>query len=430
MAYSCNSRDHHRIVRRPAVVLVSAMAALFLGGVPAAPAATVRATMPGFTAEHVGSFPNACGAGPTSLAVVGGTLFMAADTGLYYTKQGGLTAYTGENQARPWGLTVLNGTLFGTTPRCGTEPATDPVEGTNCRVVSIGTGNGRGTEVADVCGYGIAADPRTSTLTVARRDGMVVSVNPDRSAPSELFSAPSARTLAWSEDGARLYIGFENGTVSVWERSGSPRRMAGVSGVRGLAAGTSAVNLAGSALLGVNGAVRAAPGDEVASTGGEQASALVAAPDGVYAAFRGDLWRLRGRYSPPGPPPPPRQGPPPTVARPTIQAPPAQPGPPPVVPPQAPPPPPPPAPPVPPLATAAQVVAQPSAVANPAFVPGESEREAALRLAATRADGPVAPTMLWLALAGVVCLGGFTMGRFGASRSRKDSLAFCQQRSR
>lgn len=427
MAQTRNARDHAAIVRRPVVVLLSAVAALSLA-VPDARAATVQATMPGFSAERVGEFPRSCGSGPTAVAVVNGTVFVAADTGLYYTTRGGLSSYKGGNQSLPWGLTVLGGALYGTTPHCGLAPATDPVDGSNCNVVRINPGTGRGRTIAAVCGYGIAADPRTSTLTVAQRDGTVVSVT-EAGAVTTLFAAPGAQTLAWSEDGGRLYVGFEGGAVRVWDRSGALRPVA--SGVRGLAAGTSSVNLAGAVLVGVAGAVRAEPGGDVASTGREQPSALTASSNGVYAALRDELWLVRGRYSP-APPPgsPPPSTPPPT--RPRIAAPVAQPTTPPVAPPQAPPPPPPPAPPVPPLATAAQIAAQPSAVANPAIVPGEQEREAALRLAATRRDPPLAPTVLWLALAGVVCLGGFTLGRFGLryGHSRKDVLAFCEQRRR
>jgi hypothetical protein len=406
-------------VRKAVTAVVTGVCALILVGWRGAPpvaAVSVRPVMPGFTAQQVGTMGAAvCGGqGPTALARVGAVLFVATDRGLYYTKSGGLSSFGTNNQAAPWGLAGLGGKLYATEPRCGVAVANDPVNGSNCRVIEVGPSNGRVLRVvADVCGYGLVADPSTGTLTVAGRNGQVVSVQPSNGAVSPLLSAPAV-SLDWSADGRRLYMADSAKAVSVWDRS-ARRPVAGASAL-GLAAGTPALGLDGSVLTGSAGAVKASPGGDVAATG-EQASALLATSDGVYAAFKAELWLLRGRYTP-VPPPGPKGTAPPTTARPRVVTNTTVPRAAVAAPAQAPPPPPPPAPPVPPLATATQAVAQPSAVANPAIVPGESEREAALRLAATGLKPPVPPTVLWLALAGVVCLGGFGVGRAATRRSQ------------
>jgi hypothetical protein len=376
--------------------------------------------MRGFTAENLGEYPPACsGRGPTALTRLGDTVYWAAD-GRLYSKRAGSALNSSGGTGKPWGLAALGGKLYASRPDCATAVTNDPVNGTNCNLVEVNPATDQVIRtVADVCGFGVTADPSNGTLTVATRDGRVVAVRSDGStAPLLDGLAPDpAVTIDWSPDGRRLFAARQSGAVFSWERASGQQRPVQSANGNALAAGNTNVNMPGSLLVGTKaGAVRAfaidagAPSGDVAASN-EAAGALLAAPEGVYVALRTELWLLRGKFTPPPPPtttPPPVTAPPTTIGRPppatipkAVVAPP---------PPQAPPPPPPPAPPVPPLATATQVVAQPSAVANPAIVPGESEREAALRLAATGQPAPTPPYLLWLALAAVVCAGGFGAG--------------------
>jgi hypothetical protein len=386
--------------------------------------------MPGFTAQSLEPLNRECNSsGPTAMAELDRVIYLAGDGKLLIKRSGTALRREGgaSDQVKPFGLAALRGKLYGTEPQCGVAASTNPVTGeTNCDLVEIVTTNAKVARRMAPCGYGLAADPRTGSLTVALRTGDVVQVDPASGATRETLLTglgTTPVTIDWSPDGNRLFIvQQQNSAVLVWDRGGgAPRNL----GSAKTAVAANAVNLAGSVLVGggTGTAVRAIAVDKGAQAGdvataGETPSAVLATGDGVYVAFPSDLWLLRGQYTKPPsvttptPPPttPPPTTPPPRVTPPTIVASVAPP------PPQAPPPPPPPAPPAPPLATAAQVVAQPSAVANPAIVPGETEREAALRLAATGRHPPPAPSLIWLALAVLVCMCGLGAGAGVASR--------------
>lgn len=380
----------------------------------------MRAIPPGFHAVEVTDFPEVlCGGdGPTSTTRVNNTAYFAGNGKLYYyTSGGGLGSH--QQDVRPWGLAVVGSAMYATQPHCGAAVVNDPVQGNNCTVVQLNPNTARRIrEIAPVCGYAVAGAPGGTMLTVAERNGRIVNVPLQGGGAPQLLvdlAGDPAVSLAWSADGKRLFFVRQSGAAFSWS-SGTPRPLPGAGRANSLAIGEP-VSLRGSVLTagGPSVPVKAVAADpgayagDVASSSAE-AAVLLAAPEGIYVAQATELWLLRGQYSPPSTPPPttPPSTPPPTVAsvtRTTLA--PAIAPPPPV---QAPPPPPPPAPPAPPLATAAQVVAQPSAVANPAIVPGEQEREAAMRLAATGRPRQLAPYLLWLLLAAVCCGGGLGAG--------------------
>lgn len=421
---------HLYFVRRRVAWVAAAVAVLTLGTVLGAPAADMRAIPPGFSAEKITSFPEVlCGGdGPTSTVRLNSTAYFAANGKLYsYRPGGGLASQ--QQDVRPWGLTVVGSNMYASQPQCGAGVVNNPAQGNNCTVVQINPNTARAMrEVAPLCAYAITAAPGGSALTVAERNGRVVNVPVAGGASQLLFDLAGnpAVSLAWSSDGKRLFFVRQGREAMVWSGSGAPTALNGAGRVNSLAIGDP-VSLRGSVLTAGDPsvpvkAVAVDPGAYAGDVASSSAAAgvLLAAPEGVYVAQATELHLLRGQYSPPAPAttlPPPSV--PPTVApriTPTslVQA---APPPPPV---QAPPPPPPPAPPAPPLATAAQVVAQPSAVANPAIVPGDQEREAAMRLAATGRPRQLAPHLLWLLLAAVVCIGGGGLG-LGLSLRRADA---------
>lgn len=385
----------------------------------------MRAIPPGFQAERLSGYPAAMcsGRGPTAIAVLNNNVYFAGNGFLYRTGPG--RAPEGVQQdVRPWGLAVVGANMYATQPQCGAAVVNDPVQGTNCTVEQVNPNTGKSLRrVSTTCGFAMTHDPRTQTLTVGGRDGRILSVPLQGSAAPQMLldlgGNDPAVSLSWSADGSRLFYARQSGGAFVWQRGGgAPRALGGAGRVNSLSVGD-AVSLPGSVLTAGDAGVpvKALAADSGAfagdvASGASAAVVLLPVAEGIYVAQSDELWLLRGRYSPAPPPatgPPPTSAPPPTVARVTptslVQS---------VAPPppaQAPPPPPPPAPPAPPLATAAQVVAQPSAVANPAIVPGEEEREAAMRLAATGRPRQLAPYLLWLLLAAVVCGGGFGAGR-------------------
>jgi hypothetical protein len=410
---------HVFLVRRRAAVITAAVAALSVWGVPSAPAAPMTAIPPGFNAEPVTKFPEVlCGGdGPTSTTRLGNTAYFAGNGKLYYYRPGGGLG-SHQQDVRPWGLTVVGTNMYATQPHCGAAVVNDAVQGNNCTVVQINPNTGRSVrEVASVCGYAVAPAPGGTRLTVAERNGRIVNVPLQGGAPQLLvdLAGDPAVSLAWSNDGSRLFFVRQSGAAFSWT-SQTPRPLQGAARANSLAIGEP-VGLRGSVLTAGDPSVpvKAVAVDQGAyagdvSSSSAAAAVLLAAPEGIYVAQATELWLLRGQYSPAGPPPttPPPSTPPTTVARVTPSSLLQSVAPPPPV--QAPPPPPPPAPPAPPLATAAQVVAQPSAVANPAIVPGEQEREAAMRLAATGRPRQLAPYLLWLLLAAVCCGGGLGAG--------------------
>lgn len=414
-------------------VVLAAVLALTLGSIGPAPAAEMRAVMRGFTAALVRNFSGAvcAGRGPTSVAVVGSTVYFAAGEEIYAVG-GGRTLGSAKGSVGPWGLAVTGGKMYATTPGCGSD-ATQTAVDDNCNVVEIRPDNARVVgEVSTACGFALAAIPGTpGQLTVGGRDGRVVSVRIDNGSEADVLmqlGSDPAVSLVWSTDGARLFVAQQSGKASVWTKRNRSMRPLSTGRTSALATGDG-VNMNGSVLAAGDGPspVKAVPFEDGAPSGDVAASSasaavVVAAPDGIYVAQPNEIWLLRGRYSPPPPPgQPPPPGAPPTTIRARVTPTSIVQGVAPAPPVQAPPPPPPPAPPAPPLATAAQVVAQPSAVANPAIVPGESEREAAMRLAATGRPRPLAPYLLWLALAAVVCGGGLGAGVAAGRRSRSDA---------
>lgn len=393
---------------------------------PALAQETVTPRLAGFTAVNVGSFETGpCqDEGPTAMVVANRVLYLAAD-GLYVRPPG--SALGREGNLSPWGLAALrDGRLFATQPACG-QPESEPVAGNRCNLVQFSGGNGAVVRtVSNVCGFALTDDPVGGRLTVALRSGAVVQVDPDSGAQTDQLSGPTADpvvNLDWSRDGSRLYLVRRSGSLSVMERGTT--RVLLTSGVTGVVARTEELGLEGFALAAAGNQVRILstdgrppPGQALASSN-SPTKRTAPGPDGAYVGVSREVWLLQGRYSPPPPPPPPSTTTPPTTAAPerrpvpAAQATVALPPPPPA---QPPPPPPPPAPPIPPLATATQLVAQPSAAANPAFVPAEEEREAALRLAAVGREPLLAPWLVWLALAVVACAGGGALGRASAAR--------------
>ena len=412
-------------------VVLAAVLTLTLGSVSPAPAAQMQAVMPGFNAQFVRNFGGAVcdGRGPTAVTLFNNTVYFAAGEYIYAVG-GGRPLGNARGPVGPWGLAVAGGKLYATSPGCGATASPGPVND-NCNVVEMRPDNAKVVgQVSTLCGFALAADPRTGQLTVGGRDGRVVNIRTDSGDESgviiELGSDPAV-SLVWAPDGSRLFLAQQSGKASVLDRGSSRLRSLPTGRTSALATGNG-VNMNGSVLAAGDGPapVKAVAVDEGAPAGDVASSSssvavVVAAPDGIYVAQPTEIWLLRGRYTPPPRPgaPPPAAPPPPTI-RPRITPTSVVRGATPALPPQAPPPPPPPAPPAPPLATAAQVVAQPSAVANPAIVPGESEREAAMRLAATGRPRPLSPSLLWLALAILVCGGGLGAG-IAAGRSRSDA---------
>ena len=405
---------------------------LLAGSARPAHASQVTPSLPGFTAEALDALGTRCEShAPTAMVASKGTVVVA--NRVAYRRLPGSEFETSGMSA--WGLAVAGDTFYATQPGCFDDVTVHPVDGSNCRVVEFLPGTGKVTRTVSMeCGYAMALDPGTGNLTVATRDGRIVGIRrSDGATVEELVTGlggDPAVSLDWAPDGRRLFFAQLSGTAVVVTRGGG-RRTLPVTGVTGVTAGTAAVNLEGHVLLSVPGerAVRVVspdgkpvPGPRLAAVS-SPGRAMVATGEGVLLMLHDELWLLRGRYAPPAPPPPAPTATPAAARVPVAAAPSAPPPPPPA---QPPPPPPPPAPPVPPLATAAQLVAQPSAVANPAIVPGEEEREAALRLAAVGREPPMAPWLVWLLLAVVACAGGTAVGAV----SRRTAVASAPARSR
>ena len=401
-----------------------ALAMLVVGAFPAR-AASVEVLIPGFTSQFEGELAGgACsGEGPTSMTVLEGVPYLAADGGLYYKRGGGLTFLDGGNTS-PWGVAATrDGKLYATQPACGVEPASPPVPGPECNVVELQPGTARLVRVvSNVCGYGISAHPSNGTLLIGARDGGVISLDPSTGASRrviDVWGEDPGLTIEWTQDAKRFYARRRSGSVVSFEPPQTHGAVASNTTAMGVM--TAELNLSGTVLVG-NGqgvitAKEAGPTEPLARAS-EPIRLIHAGPSGVFVVLPSSLWLLNGKYTPPPPAaaPAPTAAPAPPPTAPAATAPPPRPATPaaPTLapPPQAPPPPPPPAPPAPPLATASQLVGQPAAMTNAAIVPGDAEREGALRLAATAYRSPSLATWpLWLALVAVVCMAAPVTGR-------------------
>jgi hypothetical protein len=401
------------------VVLSSvALCGLMVIGLPPAEAASVRPEFEGFTAEYAGTTePANC----ISAVVSQGDTLLVAAGGLYTRKPGAaLNTKGGGTSVDPWGLAVgRQERLFATQPACDTT--VNPT-GSNCNLVEFRRDSYAIVKtVPNVCGFAVATHPQNGRLYVASRSGGQISeVDPDSGTVRNtlnLGGGEPASSLSWSSDGQRLWYVRQGGEYGFLPGSGGARKVLG-NGAKGVNADTEPVGLAPFALVTIGEQVRlVAPGTErppksFLASGSSSFGVVGTGPSRTYLSIGPEVFELQGKVPPPPPPPPP----PPTASAPATGAarvPPPAAGtaaPPPAAPPQAPPPPPPPAPPVPPLATATQLVAQPSAAANPALVPADEEREAALRLAATGLPPSVAPLLIWLALAVAACTAGAVVG--------------------
>jgi hypothetical protein len=416
---------------RRALRAVTLAAALALAGVPGTPvpAATgVTATAPGLQAESFGHWRAACG--PTGLVATSDGVLIAAGE-LVLMHPGGEGSTYGSGGVHPYGFAAIGDRVFATEPACNEAETSDPVNGSNCIVSEAGPQNGhRLARISTACGFGIAADPVTGDLTVGARSGgrvmdVPLSGGPKPDLITDLGPDP-AIALAWSADGRTLYGTLRNGAGFAWDRATKSRRtLAGpmiaiTASPAGFGLGPAAVTGGGPS----SSAVRSVPptGSAITLAAADQkVTALTTdhAAGRVYVALPDEIWLLTGRYQPPAPPPVIKPAPTPPAVRP-VPAPTAAPrGAPPVV--QTPSPPP--APPAPPTATAAQIAAQPGAVSNVALVPGDQELEGALRLAATAHHRGPPITVVWLALAAAVAVGGVSTGW----RSR---LAYATEESR
>jgi hypothetical protein len=371
----------------------------------------------GFAASQVGDLSLGCTTAPTALAVLGSAVYVACGR-LVRDESGQAEAYTGSSAIHPCGLATVGGNLYATTPAC-TEPHTtgDPVNPSNCQIVQVSTSAGGVARIiGSVCGTVMTADPVNGHVTVYVDDQHAIQDVNLASGARDISFLPMTTdlpvSLAWSTNGSTLFVVRQSGAAFALDRTTLQQRSLGA-GWAGVAAGTAGLGLADAAIVGGgpgSGAVQALragqPGVALASTG-DRVAAMSASGDIIYVAFAQELWSLTGHYTPPAPPPAPG------VTRPA----PARPAPPPpavvrpVPPPAQPPPPPPPAPPAPPLATAAQFAAQPATVSNVALVPGQEDREGALRYAATAHDAGLPVVYVWLALAAAVTVTAAGLGR-------------------
>lgn len=387
------------------------LGAAVLGGLAALAAMSPAAARefsslpPGFAAEQVGEFNVSCGgAGPSGTATDGTVHYWAIDGELELKKPR-------EDQRRveadPFGLALASGGLYATQPGCTDRP---PGLGAPCNVVRLNPATGGVTPVAEVCGTAIAASPDGGRLAVATADEIVTMTT---AGVVQQRIPGVARSLAWMS--STIYFVRPDGGVS-----STTRPLTGPIRARAIAPGTAALGLEDHLVVSTD------TGLSIVPVGGGAPKEIATAPDmGQAVATSGnvilvaklpDAWALRGRYTPAGPPAPAPAGvapPPPPTQTPraappradTISPVPRAPAPPPVPPPPAAPP----APPAPP-APLPVFVAQPSAVANPAMVPGQHDPEAAYRLAATRAPRSLAPTLIWLALATAGGMAAFVTG--------------------
>ena len=403
---------------RPVLSSVALCVLIVVIGVPPASAASVQPEFEGFTTTYAGTTePAPC---MSSVLLYGDTLLVAAGE-LYTRKSGAALSRKGGGSAdvNPWGLAVgRRQRLFATQPSCTT---TGNVSGSDCNLVEIrGDNHAIIKTIPNVCGFAVAAHPQTGRLYVASRSGgQIIEVDPDTGQVTSglnIGGSEPAYSLSWSSDGQRLWYVRQGGEYGFLPRGGA-RRVLG-NGAKGVNADSEPVGLAPFAFVTIGDKVRlVAPGNErpprsSLATGSSSFGVVGTGPSRTYVSIGPEVFELQGKVPPPAPPPPPPPPPPAPAATAGRVPPPAGAAgpPPPAAPPQAPPPPPPPAPPIPPLATATQLVAQPSVAANPALVPADEEREAALRLAATGLPPPTASWLVWLALAVVVCTTGAVVG--------------------
>jgi hypothetical protein len=399
--------------------------------IPAAGAQGFSRVPDGFKASLVDALESSCGgAGASAVATDGSTHYFAINGSLYSKRpQSPLRSYSG--RVEPWGLALSGGSLIATQPGCDTSQANQaPGPLTDCDLVRVSAENGEslGT-IADICGTGVAA--LGSSLAVATRDGRIVTVGASGGAVRDVATnlSPVATQLAWALDGGTIFFTRldGDGVWSVPAGGGAVKRIASVAG-RGLIAGTKALGAAGKLLVAGGGRLQLVRIDNGTRAEAGEASSLAgpiaAAGNTILVAMTQEAWVLKGAF--PGPPPPPR-----TVSAPPAGAPPpppAAPGAPPAAlppPPISPAPPPPPVPPAPPAPVQA-FITQPSAVTNPALVPGQEDPEVALRHAATRRQ-PVASTaevwLIFVVAATMIGSAGFLAGHSRQRRSPAWAIA-------